>query len=218
MGYPPDQPLSVKFDAGQMMTEVLADTTATLQFEKRIEYQRYQTTKRILHESTLYYQLGFLPSLSAFYTYNYPFQNNKFSELYSRAFPTSLFGFNLSIPIFTGFRRTQNLHKAQLFERRLDWDEVNLKLGIYTQYQQAMAGYKSNMYYLHAQAENVAMAKEVYTIVKLQYSEGIKTFLDVIVAESDLQTAEINYLNALFQLLGSKIDLEKAMGNLPTDI
>jgi len=38
------------------------------------------------------------------------------------------------------------------------------------------------------------------------------------VAESDLQTSEIGYLNALFQLLQSKIDLEKAMGDIPTNI
>ncbi len=218
MGYPPEQPLSIRFDTAQMMQEVITDTTAVLQYEKRIEYQRYQTAKRIQHESTLYYQLGFLPSLSGFYNYNYQFQNNKFSDLYSRAFPYSLFGFTLNIPLFTGFRRVENLHKAQLIERRLDWDEVNLKLNIFSQYQQALAGYKSNLYYLRAQGDNVAMAKEVYNIVKLQYSEGVKTYLDVIVAESDLQTAEINYINALFQLLTSKIDLEKAMGNLSTEI
>ena len=60
----------------------------------------------------------------------------------------------------------------------------------------------------------MAMAREVYNIVKLQYSEGVKAYLDVIVAESDLQTSEINYLNAMFHLLESKIDLEQALGEI----
>jgi outer membrane protein TolC len=64
----------------------------------------------------------------------------------------------------------------------------------------------------------VEMAREVYNIVMLQYREGVKAYLDVIVAESDLQTSEINYLNALFQLLESKIDLERALGDIPTEI
>jgi outer membrane protein TolC len=64
----------------------------------------------------------------------------------------------------------------------------------------------------------MGMAREVYDIVKLQYREGVKAYLDVIVAESDLQTSEINYLNALFHLLESKIDLEKAMGDIPGSI
>ena len=62
--------------------------------------------------------------------------------------------------------------------------------------------------------ENVSLAKDVYHVVSLQYREGIKIYLDVIVAQSDLRTAELNYYNALFQVLSSKIDLQKALGTL----
>jgi outer membrane protein TolC len=201
-----------------MMQDIYVDTTARLQFEKRIEYQELQTARRIQRETTMYYQLGFLPSLSANYNYYQEFESNKFSDLYSKAYPYSMFGLQLNIPIFTGLRRIENVHKSRLQEQRIDWDEVNLRLQIYTQYSQALASYKSNLYYLHQQGDNVEMAREVYNIVKLQYSEGVKAYLDVIIAESDLQTSEINYLNALFQLLESKVDLEKAMGDIPTEI
>lgn len=218
MGYPSDKRFTVKFDTAQMMQDIYADTLATLKFEKRIEFQLLQTAKRLQRETTLYYQLGFLPSLSAFYNYNYQFQSNTFSDLYDKAYPYSLFGVQLNIPLFTGFRRNENIHKAKLQEQRIDWDDVNLRLSIYAQYRQTLASYKSNLYYLYTQKENVGMARDVYNIVKLQYREGIKAYLDVIVAESDLQRSEINYLDALFELLKSKIDLEKAMGDIPTEI
>jgi outer membrane protein TolC len=48
----------------------------------------------------------------------------------------------------------------------------------------------------------------------MQYSEGIKPYVDVIIAESDLQESEINYMNALFQVLQSKVDLDKARGEV----
>ena len=218
MGFPSEKKFTVQFDTVQMMQEVYIDTLAPLKVEKRIEYLQLQTARRIMHETTAYYQLGFLPSLSAFYNYNYEFENNKFSDLFGKAYPYSLFGLQLNIPIFTGFRRNENVHKSKLQERRIDWDEVNLKLEIYSEYKQALANYKSNLYFLRSQGENVQMALEVYNIVKLQYREGVKPYLDVIVAESDVQESEINYLNALFQLLESKIDLERAMGDIPTDI
>ncbi len=218
MGYPGDREFNVLFDTALMLQEVYADTLMPLQYQNRIEFQQLMTAKRVQQQSTIYYKYGFLPSLSAFYNYNYEFESNSFSTLYNNAYPYSLFGLQLNIPIFSGMRRIENIHKSSLQEERIDWDFVNLKLAIYTQWQQAIAGYKSNLYNLHNQLENEEMAKEVYNIVKLQYREGIKTYLDVIIAESDLQTSEINYLNALFQVLGSKIDLQKAMGTIPTEI
>jgi outer membrane protein TolC len=218
MGYPAEQTFAVRFDTAQMMQEIIADTVARLQFERRIEYQQLETARRIQHETTRYYELGFLPSLSGFYNYVHEFENPKFNDMYSNAYPYSSIGLQLNIPLFTGFKRTQNVRKARLEEQRTDWDVVNLKLAIYTEYKQALANYKSNLYDLRSQRDNVQMAREVYDIVKLQYSEGIKAYLDVIVAESALQNSEINYLEALFHLLESKIDLEKAMGDIPGDI
>ena len=218
MGCPFDKTFTVRFDTARLMQEIYADTLKGLQFEKRIEYQILQTEKKIRRENTNYYSTGFLPSLSGFYNYVHEYQNNKFSDLYNRAYPYSSFGLQLNIPVFSGFKRIEEVRKSRLQEQRTDWDEVNLKLAIYTEYQTALSEYKTNLFYLRSQSENVAMAREVYNIVKLQYSEGIKAYLDVIVAESDLQTSEINYLNALFNLLESKINLERSMGDISADI
>jgi outer membrane protein, multidrug efflux system len=60
--------------------------------------------------------------------------------------------------------------------------------------------------------ENVAMARNVYEIVTLQYQQGVVAYLNVITAEENLITSEIGYLNALFTVLSNKVDLQKAMG------
>ncbi len=214
LGAPAEQAIAVRFDTAQMLQNIYTDTLEALHIEKRPEYRTLEIMKDIQHQTTRYYRLGVVPSVSAFYNYNYQFQSNSNADLYSAAYPNSLLGVQLSVPIFSGLKRHNNVHKAQLQEDRVDWDEINLKLNINTQYQQALAGYKSNLYALRAQAENEAMAREVYNVVKLQYSEGIKAYLDVIIAESDLQTSEINYLNALFQVLESKLEFEKAKGDI----
>ena len=214
MGCPSDRSISVSFDTAKMMHDIYVDTLAPLRIENRVEYSELQLARMIQHQTTMYYHNGFIPSLSAYYNYNYQFLSDHSSDLYAKAYPNSFYGLQLNVPLFSGLKRIENLHKSQLQEERIDWDEVNLKLGIYTEYRQALAGYKSSIYYLHTQAENVNMAREVYNIVKLQYSEGIKAYLDVIIAETDLQTSEINYLNSLFQVLESKLSLEHAMGEI----
>ena len=59
------------------------------------------------------------------------------------------------------------------------------------------------------QRENIDLAEDVYNTIQLQYRSGIKTYLDVIIAESDLRSTQVNYLNALYQVLSSKLDVQR---------
>jgi outer membrane protein TolC len=212
MGFPPGQQFNVSFDTAQMTRDISFDTTQALVYEKRIEFQQLQTSKKLQGQLVNYYQRAWLPTLSGFFSYDYEFQNNDFSKLFSAAYPYSYVGLSLSFPIFTGFARTKNLEKSRLAMRLLDWDEISLRSQIYTEYTTALANYKSNLFNLYALQENVNLARKVYDIVSLQYQQGVVAYLNVITAESNLITSEIGYLNALFQLLSSKIDLQKSMG------
>lgn len=215
MGFPPDSQFNVLFDTAQMTRDVAFDTTQTLQYEKRIEFQQLQTAKNIQQQTTRYYNNAWLPTLSAFYDYNYEFESNTASNLFGSSYPNSYVGLSLSIPIFTGFARTQSVRRSRLQERELDFEQVRLVSEIYSEYTSALANYKGNYYNLEMMEQNTELARRTYNIVALQYKQGVVAYLNVITAESNLITSEIGYLNALFQLLSSKIDLEKAMGFIP---
>ncbi|MDR3681168.1 MAG: TolC family protein [Flavipsychrobacter sp.] len=215
MGYPPKKQFNVVVDTAQMMQDIAFDTTQEMEFDHRIEYQQLQTAKKLQHELTGYYGLSFLPTVSAFYNYFYEYESNTSSGLFSTAYPYSYIGLSVNIPLFTGFSRIENIHKARLQERLLDWSQVSLKAQIYTEYTTALANYKSNLYSLQLLEDNEKRARNVYRIVSLQYKQGIVAYLNMIVAESNLISAEVGYTNALYQLLSSKIDLEKAMGDIP---
>jgi outer membrane protein TolC len=215
MGCPPGHQFNIAFDTVQMMQEIAFDTTQLLQYEKRIEYQQLQTLKKLLHQQTNYDKLSFLPSVSAIYNYYYEYENNSFPALLNSAYPYSYIGLTFNFPLFTGFSRTESVHKSRLQEQLADWDVIKLKSQIYTEYTSALAGYKSNLYNLQILRDNETKAKDVYRILSLQYKQGIVAYLNIIVAESNLITAETGYINALFQLLSSKIDLEKAVGIIP---
>lgn len=215
MGVAGPNTLTLAYDSSRYEQEAAIDTNQVLDVNNRIEYRLLQASKALKILNVDYYHYGFLPSLSAVGSYNYAYFNHNFSPLYSNAYPTGYVGLTLNLPIFQGGKRLQNLSKARLQVERTDLDIVNTKNSLYTEYIQALAGYKSNFTGYKLVRENVDLAKDVYKIVSLQYREGVKTYLDVIVAQSDLRTAELNYYNALFQLLASKIDLQKALGTLP---
>jgi outer membrane protein TolC len=98
--------------------------------------------------------------------------------------------------------------------QRNELDIAYLKTVVNAAYAQALAVYKSNLTNYLTLKENVALAKEVYDVIQLQYRSGIKTYLEVITSDTDLRTAQINYYNAVYQLLASKIDVQKALGQI----
>jgi multidrug efflux system outer membrane protein len=214
MGFAPDKQFNVALDTMQMMQDIKIDTNQQLQYEKRIEFQQLNTQKSLQQQTIDYYRTSFLPTVSAFFDYDLDFESNKSSDLFNNSYPTSLIGLSVSIPIFTGFYRTNNLRKAKLQQEQLNWTTVDLKSQIYSQYTSALANYKGNYYNLQLLQKNVDLAKRVYFVVKLQYKQGIVAYLNVITAESNLITSEISYLNALFTVLSNKVDLEKAMGTI----
>jgi len=214
MGLGAESQLTLSYDSARFETEAIADTNQKLDYNNRIEYQLLQTQKSLRNVNVNYYRWGFLPSLSANGVYNLNYFSDRFASLYNKSYPNAYIGLSLSLPIFQGTKRLQNLGKARLQADRTDLDITNARNTINTEYVQALASYKSNYTNLQFLKENVSLAKDVYHVVSLQYREGIKIYLDVIVAQSDLRTAELNYYNALFQVLSSKIDLQKALGIL----
>jgi outer membrane protein TolC len=110
--------------------------------------------------------------------------------------------------------RHENFIKAKLQYQRLELGMDYLKSAISSEYTQALAGYKGNLNELKVAKSNIAVARDIFNTVKLQYDKGIKAYLEVIVSETDLRTSELNYLNILFQVLTSKMDLEKASGDI----
>ncbi|HEY4784679.1 MAG TPA: TolC family protein, partial [Bacteroidales bacterium] len=136
------------------------------------------------------------------------------SQLYNKNFPNSLIGLKLSLPISEGSSRWHNLRKANLQYNRLNLDMTNLKSSISTEYERAMASYKSNLEALQTAKENIDLARNIFNTVKFQYDKGVVTYLEVIVSETDLRTAQLNYLNVLFRVLSSTLDVKKALGTI----
>jgi outer membrane protein TolC len=216
MGYPTnagDVPLTQ--DSSAVASQVTGeDTLLTADYKSRIEYQLLQTQESLLQANLKYNKWSYLPTVSAFINYSFAYQNAEFSKLYSHDYPNSLLGLKLSLPIFQGGKRVHNIRMAELQLQRTQWDYAALRSQINSQYAQAMATYKSNYNDYLTLKENVQMAKDVYDMLQLQYKEGIKTYLDVLVSETELRSAQLNFYNSMYQVLSSRIDLQKALGTL----
>lgn len=214
MGHTSRDSIHLIYDSVQMASEIIIDTLQTLDYNKRIEYQSLLTQKKLQQYNLQYEKWSYFPTLTAVGAYNMNYLNNRFSKLYSNNFPNSYAGLQLSFPIFQGTRRTQNIKIAELQVQRIDWDIVNLQNSLSTEYASALATYKANLANYFAQKENLDLATDVYNTIDLQYRSGIKAYLELITAQTDVRNAETNFSNALYQVLSSKLDVQRALGTI----
>lgn len=214
MGYPDSVKLEIEYDSLQMEKEVYFDTLQNADYTNRIEYRLLQTQRSLLDANLKYNRWSFLPSLSANGAYNLNYQNNTFSKLYNVNYPNSFAALSLNFPIFQGGKRRADIQAAEWELQRNKLDLLNLRNNVNAEFTAAMSNYKGNLANYLALKENLSLATEVYDVIQMQYRSGIKTYLEVINSETDLRTAQINYYNALYNLLASKIDVQKALGQI----
>ena len=214
MGYPLDGELPIEYDTLQMESEVGLDTMQQINYTQHIDYKMLYTQRELQDANIRYSRWAFLPTLSAFGAYNLNFQNDNFGELYDKEYPYSYVGATLAFPIFQGGKRTARIQEEKWRRKRLDWSLTDLKNNLGAEYSRAVAAYKSNLALFLTQKENVTLAEEVYDVINLQYQNGLRPYLDVSVAEAELRTTRINYFNALYQVLASKMDVQRALGQI----
>ena len=215
MGYPTDRELEITYDADQLREEATIDTLQSPSYHNRIEYRLLETQAGLLSADISRYRWGFLPRLSAFFNYQFGYFNEQFAPLYDRSFTSSQVGLRASLPLFQGASRVYSLQTAKLRAERLGYARTNLQNQIETEYAQATAAYRGAYANWRLQQENEQLAREVYQTIQLQYDEGIIPYLEVIQAETDLRSAQLNTSNALLRVLSGKVDVQRATGSAP---
>lgn len=214
IGFPVDQDLKVEYEYETMQEMASLDEGTAFELENRVEYLLAKTQVATTELNTKYAQWAYIPQLSGFYNYNYLFFAPEFADLYSRSFPTSAVGLRVAIPLFQGGKRIQEVKLAQLQEDRAEVGLRNFEKQLNTEYETALANYEASYFDWQTLQANQQLAEEVYNTIKMQYDEGVKAYVDLIVAETELRTAQLNNYNALFNVLSSKLDLMRALGQI----
>ena len=212
INYPSEKELTLTYDSAVLEREIELDTLQTPAYTNRVEYQQLMAQLRLQEANVTYNKWSYIPTLSANGAYIRNFLNDNFGKLYNQGFANSYAGLTLGFPIFQGGKRKNNIAIAGRQVDQTKLELTNFVNQVSSEYNTAMAQYRANMANYMALKENVELAKEVHRVIELQYREGIKTYLELITAQTDLRAAQINYFNAIYGLLSSKIDVQKAQG------
>ena len=211
-GYPLDRELTLHYEYGEMAGRAELDFEPDFILENRVDYQLARTRYSLSELETSYSKWAYIPTVKGFYNYNFLFFNQNFSGLLDESFPTSALGLTASIPIFQGGKLSDEVRLAKLRQEKSRVSLTDFEKQLNTDYEAALAEYNANYFAWQALQDNLDLAEEVYNTIKLQYDEGVKAYVDLVIAESELRAAQINNYNALYSVLSSKLELQRAMG------
>lgn len=215
MGMPIQAKLLLKDTMSSLETEampvIVSDTTA---YKSRIEYAILQTQKRLNELDLKRYKSQFLPTLAAFGNATKNFMSEEFSTLYNRNFPSTVIGLKLTLPIISGGQRIYTVRNAKLEVLKTDNNVNQLKNAINLEIAKAQTSYTNGLQSLENQKRNMELAKEVLRVSRVKYEQGVGSSLEVTMAETSLKEAQNDYINALYDTVINKVNLDQALGKI----
>jgi len=229
MNFPMSDSVDVAGDLSALQSEVNPDDYLNdFDFKTRPEYQVLLANKRLQELNVKNNYAGSLPVLSAFANLGYSTQSPNISGVFKsnsnisddgRIGPDSWYGYSnfglsLTVPLFTGLSQTHRIQQQKLTLRKIENGERTLKASFDLETRQAISSYQNSLKSLQAQKRNVELASNIARVTKIKYEQGVGSSLEVVNAEADLRESQINYYNSLYDLLNSKVDLDKAFGKL----
>jgi outer membrane protein TolC len=78
----------------------------------------------------------------------------------------------------------------------------------------ARISYQNAAETVRARRRAMDLANSIYKTTQIKYREGVGSSVEQTQAESELYTAQTNYINALYDLLVAKTDLDIALGKM----
>jgi outer membrane protein len=199
----------IKLD--ENIIETVADTAF---YKNRIEYKFFETNLKLSEFDLKRMKAQFLPTLTANAAYTASYQNNSFRDLYSSNFPSSYIGLTLNVPIFSGWQRTNRVRQSEITVQKNKNNLLGLRNGLNLQAQQSKIIYLNSLQSLNNQKRNQELAREVLRVSKIKYQQGVGSSIEVTQAQTALESADNSYVQSLYDALVSRVDLDRAYGNI----
>ncbi len=184
-------------------------------YEDRPEYNALSAYEKLQEFNVRRYKLSKIPTASLTAGYSKLAQRSEFNLFSAQPwFSSSYIGLTVDVPIFSGFAKNANIKQAELERQQAANNLDYLKLQIDQQVDSSITSFNNAVITMNNQQENVKLAEEAYDLTKKKYESGLASTTDISNAQSDLSTAQTNYLIALYNAGLAKIDYLKAIGKL----
>jgi len=213
LGLSLETPITLTDTLETVLRQMDVDKKAAQSFdlEQNIEYRMLTTQEQLSEMALKNEKAGYLPTISAFYTYQQMAMRDSFNFFSPEGdwFPLQILGVTINLPVFaSGQRKAKvaqaaiNLEKAKNARRQADQ-------GLKLQAAQARSNFLSaHENYLNAD-ENMALSNKIYEVTLIKYKEGVASSTDLTQANDKFLAGQSGYIQAVLDLLNAKNSLDR---------
>ncbi len=196
--------------ADYMTSDVTAADSISLDRNSTMKQLEIQANE--LAQSIKAQQYAYIPTLALAFNYSYNAMTNDFNFKEYRWTPYSYVGVSLSIPIFSGGKRLNQVRQArnsyEQMRLQMTSTERNLRISI----RQSLNTMETNVKSYDAARDAVASAEKAYSIAEKSYEVGRATLTDLNDAQLALTQARLSESQAVYNYIVAKAQLEQTLG------
>ncbi|MFM1898978.1 MAG: hypothetical protein RL577_1218 [Bacteroidota bacterium] len=222
MGYPMSEEIAISQNLEELNASMSSIDAELNNFNPntRLEYQLLNQSILLNEMDKKRYQMGYIPQIVGFYQHQETTQRPEFNFFQSNLtpnnnwVPSNAIGLSMRLTVFDGLKTPAKLREIDHKIEKGQNDLNQFENAAWLQYQNAKRSYELNLTQAEIQKESLDLAQDIYNKSLLKFKEGVGSSLEVTQAETELKTAQNNYLNAIYDLVLSKVDLKTAYGSL----
>jgi len=209
-----DIKLTENIDVFLAQTEKVEDTK--LNPESTIDHQilaSQLTLNKLALKNT---KANYLPNLAAFFSHQQTALRNEFNITDSdqNLYPTTIWGINLSIPIFSSGQRASQVSQAKLEVLKTQNTIEQADKGIALQISTATSDLNRAREVFKTEKRAIEVAKKVLDNTEIKFKEGLVSSMELTQAQSQYLVAQSNGVRATYNLLKAKFSIDKLSNKL----
>ncbi len=213
MGMPLDEELELTDKLESLVDEEQADQIMLQQLDpgKHLDIMLIDEGINLQKINMRVNQSAYFPTVNAFFNHS---QNNLSNDLkFEEWFPSTVWGINLNVPLFTSFSTRSAVQQTKIDIDRMEVQRAQLDQSLKLGLSRAKSDFYASLSTYRNQKDNLALAKKIRDKTLLKYNSGMASSLELTQAENQLLQTQGSYIGSLFSLMNAKINMDKALGN-----
>lgn len=214
IGFPVNDELTLSDNLDNFLLDVSNELNTEGKPEDRIEMQLMTIQDELNGYNVKQTISNYFPNVYGYASYGTVAQRNEFN-LFNKGkwFQNGYVGIVFNFPIFDGLKAHHKAQQIKLNQQQNQNNLNNFKENYQLQVQVNKNNLKEAQKQLKTQTTNIQLAEKIFYKTNTMFAEGLGSSFELSQAQSDLTTAQINYAQAVYNLIVAHYNLKTTLKN-----